>query len=68
MEEGKKEKEAAAIQTIRWIPWLKYLCWLSKLIHDKFQKCYLFMGKASPHYTCKKVINILKITRTALLI
>ena len=28
-----------------------------KKIHDKFQKCYLFMDKATPHYTCKKVIK-----------
>ncbi len=28
-----------------------------KKIHTKFQKCYLFMDKASPHYTCKKVIK-----------
>ena len=28
-----------------------------KKIHAKFQKCYLFMDKASPHYTCKKVIK-----------
>jgi transposase len=28
-----------------------------KKIHTKFQKCYLFMDKASPHYTCKKVIR-----------
>ena len=28
-----------------------------KKIHVKFQKCYLFMDKASPHYTCKKVIK-----------
>jgi hypothetical protein len=28
-----------------------------KKIHVKFQKCYLFMDKASPHYTCKKVIR-----------
>ena len=26
-----------------------------KKIHVKFQKCYLFMDKASIHYTCKKV-------------
>ncbi len=28
-----------------------------KKIHYKFQKCYLFMDKATPHYTCKKVIK-----------
>ena len=28
-----------------------------KKIHAKFQKCYLFMDKATPHYTCKKVIK-----------
>ncbi len=28
-----------------------------KKIHAKFQKCYLFVDKASPHYTCKKVIK-----------
>ncbi len=28
-----------------------------KKIHTKFQKCYLFMDKATPHYTCKKVIK-----------
>ena len=28
-----------------------------KKIHAKFPKCYLFMDKASPHYTCKKVIK-----------
>ena len=28
-----------------------------KKIHAKFQKCYLFMDKASPHYKSKKVIK-----------
>jgi transposase len=28
-----------------------------KKIRAKFQKCYLFMDEASPHYTCKKVIK-----------
>jgi transposase len=28
-----------------------------KKIHAKFPKCYLFMDKATPHYTCKKVIK-----------
>jgi transposase len=28
-----------------------------KKIHAKFPKCYLFMDKASPHYTSKKVIK-----------
>jgi hypothetical protein len=28
-----------------------------KKIYVKFQKCYLFMDKASPHYTCKNVIK-----------
>ncbi|MER5175210.1 MAG: transposase [Candidatus Nitrosocosmicus sp.] len=27
----------------------------TKIIHSKFPKCYLFMDKASPHYTSKKV-------------
>ena len=34
-----------------------------KKIHAKFQKCYLFMDKASQHYKCKKVQNILRKTR-----
>ena len=28
-----------------------------KKIHTKFQKCYLFMDKASPHYKSKKVLK-----------
>ena len=28
-----------------------------KKIHAKFQKCYLFMDKASPHYKSKKVLK-----------
>ena len=28
-----------------------------KKIHTKFQKCYLFMDKASPHYKSKKVLR-----------
>ena len=28
-----------------------------KKIHSEFKKCYLFMDKATPHYTCKKVIK-----------
>ena len=28
-----------------------------KKIHDKFQKCYLFMDKASQHYKTKKVVK-----------
>ena len=30
---------------------------LLKKIQDKFQKCYLFMDKASSHYKSKKVIK-----------
>ncbi len=33
-----------------------------KKIHAN-SKCYLFMDKASPHYTCKKVIKYFKDTK-----
>ena len=36
---------------------VRYVSCISKKIHAKFQKCYLFMDKASPHYTYKKVIK-----------
>ncbi len=38
-----------------------------KKIHAKFPKCYLFMGKASPHYTCKKVIRYFEDNKNTLI-
>jgi hypothetical protein len=39
-----------------------------KKIHAKFQKCYLFMDKASPHYTCKKVIKYFEDNKDTLIL
>ena len=53
--EGKKKKKKLFRQydVFNGDTFLDYL----KKIHAKFPKCYLFMDKASPHYTCKKVIK-----------
>jgi transposase len=57
--EGKKKKKKKKQQLFRQYDdfngdtFLEFL----KKIHAKFQKCYLFMDKATPHYTCKKVIK-----------
>jgi transposase len=57
MEEKKKKKKKRQLfrqyDEFNGDTFLDYL----KKIHTKFQKCYLFMDKASPHYTCKKVIR-----------
>ena len=52
---GRKEEEASIRQydEFNGDTFLEFL----KKIHAKFQKCYLFMDKATPHYTCKKVIK-----------
>ncbi len=52
--EGKKKKQLfRQYDVFNGDTFLDYL----KKIHAKFPKCYLFMDKASPHYTCKKVIR-----------
>ena len=51
--EGKKKKLFRQYDEFNGDTFLDYL----KKIHAKFQKCYLFMDKATPHYTCKKVIK-----------
>ena len=53
--EGKKKQQQLFRQydVFNGDTFLDYL----KKIHAKFQKCYLFTDKASPHYTCKKVIK-----------
>jgi transposase len=38
-----------------------------KLIHVKFEKCYLFMDKASPHYKSKKVLKYLEENKNTLI-
>ncbi len=59
MEEGNKKKKKKKRHLFRQYDefngdtFLEFL----KKIHYKFQKCYLFMDKATPHYTCKKVIK-----------
>jgi hypothetical protein len=54
MEEGKKKKQLfRQYDVFNSDTFLDYL----KKIPAKFPKCYLFMDKASPHYTCKKVIK-----------
>ncbi len=54
--EGKKKKKKKQLfrqyDVFNGDTFLDYL----KKIHAKFQKCYLFMDKAS-HYTCKKMIK-----------
>ncbi len=50
-----REEEEASIQTVRCIQGDTFLDYLKK-IHAN-SKCYLFMDKASPHYTCKKMIK-----------
>ncbi|MDN5847005.1 MAG: transposase, partial [Candidatus Nitrosocosmicus sp.] len=38
-----------------------------KIIHSRFQKCYLFMGKASPHYESKRVKDYLEENKDTLI-
>ena len=38
-----------------------------KILHSKFQRCYLFMDKASPHYRSKKVKNYLEQNKNTLI-
>jgi transposase len=38
-----------------------------KKIHSKFPKCYLFIDKASPHYTCKKVLKYFEENKNTLI-
>jgi transposase len=56
MEEGNAKKERQLFRQYDIFNGDTFLDFLKK-IHAKFQKCYLFMDKASPHYTCKKVIR-----------
>jgi transposase len=53
MEGKKKQQLFRQYDVFNGDTFLDYL----KKIHAKFPKCYLFMDKASPHYTCKKVIR-----------
>jgi len=53
MEEKKKKQLFRQYDVFNGDTFLDYL----KKIYAKFPKCYLFMDKASPHYTCKKVIK-----------
>ena len=54
--EGKKKKKKQLFRQYDEFNGYTFLDYLKK-IHAKFQKCYLFMDKAMPHYTCKKVIK-----------
>jgi hypothetical protein len=56
MEGKKKEKKRQLFRQYDEFNGDTFLEFLKK-IHTKFQKCYLFMDKASPYYTCKKVIK-----------
>lgn len=38
-----------------------------KTIHPKFPRCYLFMDKASPHYSSRKVTDYLKQNKDTLI-
>ena len=31
-----------------------------KIIHSRFPKCYIFMDKASPHYSSRKVTDYIE--------
>ncbi len=49
--DGKKQQLFRQYDVFNGDTFLDYL----KKTHTKFQKCYLFMDKASPHYKSKKV-------------
>ena len=53
MEEEKTKKKKQLFRQYDVFNGDTFLDYLKK-IHAKFSKCYLFMDKASPHYTCKE--------------
>ncbi len=66
IEEGNKKKKRQLFRQYDEFNGDTFLEFLKK-IHDKFQKCYLFMDKATPHYTCKKVIKYFEDDKDALI-